>query len=221
MAASFGVRSTDPLALADGANVVVHLRPAPLVAKVAAVTHLVREPAPWLARELALSGYLAGAGLPVVRASDLLPARVHEHDGAVMTFWQHEPHDPTASVGATQLGRMLRELHVVLRSCSLTLPELCTPFEDIGRWLARAGDTAPARMRSAFDRLVTELAGGGGQALHGDPHPGNVLMTARGPCGRIWRTAAPGRSPGTWPVSRAAAASTDRSPCGPTGRCRI
>jgi hypothetical protein len=38
VAASLGVYSSDPVVLADGANVVVHLSPAPVVAKVAAST---------------------------------------------------------------------------------------------------------------------------------------------------------------------------------------
>ena len=36
VAARFTVNSTEPVVLADGANIVVHLRPAPVVAKVAA-----------------------------------------------------------------------------------------------------------------------------------------------------------------------------------------
>ena len=72
-----GVRVQDPLVLADGANLVVHLRPAPLVAKVALSTHLIREPAQWLARELTVAAHLDRTGAPVVRASDLLPTVVH------------------------------------------------------------------------------------------------------------------------------------------------
>lgn len=183
VAASFAVRSDDPLVLADGANVVVHLRPAPVVVKVAATTHLVRDPRPWLDRELTLTAHIAASGLAVVRPSDLLPARVHEHDGAVLTFWRHEPHDPTVTIEPEQLGGMLRELHAALAACPLTLPRLATPFEDIGRWLERAGAAAPRRMRQAYDQLRAELAGDDGQALHGDPHPGNVLMAPRGP---VW-----------------------------------
>ena len=54
---------TDPVILADGANVIVHLSPSPVVAKVAASTPAVRpDPAAWLQRELDLSGsWPAGA----------------------------------------------------------------------------------------------------------------------------------------------------------------
>lgn len=183
VAASHGVRSDDPLVLADGANVVVHLRPAPIVAKVAATTHLVRDPRPWLGRELPLSAHIAASGLAVVRPSDLLPPRVHELGAAVLTFWRHEPHDPMSLVGAVRLGSMLRDIHDALRCYPVALPRLATPFEDIGNWLERAGATAPRQMRPRYDWLRAELAGNDGQALHGDPHPGNVLMTPRGP---VW-----------------------------------
>ena len=48
VAARLGVRCTDPVILADGANVIVYLSPAPVVAK---VTPAVRpEPAAWRGR---------------------------------------------------------------------------------------------------------------------------------------------------------------------------
>ena len=51
VAAGLGVYCHDPVVLADGANVVVHLSPAPVVAKVAASTTAVRpDPAAWLQR---------------------------------------------------------------------------------------------------------------------------------------------------------------------------
>ena len=91
LARAHGVRVHEPLVLADGADLVVHLRPAPLVAKVALSTHLVREPAAWQARELAVAAHLDRAGVPVVRASDLLPAVVHELDDQVLTSWNTCP----------------------------------------------------------------------------------------------------------------------------------
>jgi hypothetical protein len=60
VAASLGVYSSDPVVLADGANMVVHLSPAPVVAKVAASTTAVRPAAAWLQRELELGGVRTG-----------------------------------------------------------------------------------------------------------------------------------------------------------------
>lgn len=63
VAASLGIHSRDPVVLADGANVVVHLRPAPVVAKVAASTTAVRAAAAWLQRELDVTRFLVGRAL--------------------------------------------------------------------------------------------------------------------------------------------------------------
>ena len=90
VAASLGVRGTDPVILADGANVIVHLSPAPVVAKVAASTTALRpEPAAWLQRELDVTGFLAGRGIPAVVPSPEVPATVHHGDGQVMSFWRY------------------------------------------------------------------------------------------------------------------------------------
>ena len=181
VARTYGVVSHDPSVLADGANVVVHLRPAPLVAKIAATTHLVREPADWLARELHVATHLARAGLPVVLPSDLLPPRVHARGPDLMTFWQHLPHDPGALVAPERLGEMLRDLHAALRSAHPELPRLITPFEDVSRVLDRADPVTTTGMRRAFDRVLDRLPRDApDQALHGDPHPGNLLLGADG-----------------------------------------
>jgi hypothetical protein len=64
-AAALGVTGVEPAILADGANVIVHLTPSPLVAKVAASTVAVcLDVDAWLGRELDLACFLAAAGLP-------------------------------------------------------------------------------------------------------------------------------------------------------------
>ncbi len=78
--------------LADGANIVVHLRPAPVVAKVAASTRAVRPSVQdWLQRELDVSAFLADEGVPVVPPSPELPATAHHENGHVMSFWRYLP----------------------------------------------------------------------------------------------------------------------------------
>ena len=169
-----GLRVDDPQVLSDGANVVVHLRPAPVVAKVAAVTHLVREPRAWLERELGIAVPLAGPGVPAA------------FDGRLMTFWTRLPDDGRRDVPPAVLGEMLRELHAAMRSCPVPLPRLATPLEDIRRFLTRAqrsGTAGSARMAEAFDRTVRELPDALDQPLHGDPHPLNLL---HGPSGWTW-----------------------------------
>jgi Ser/Thr protein kinase RdoA (MazF antagonist) len=182
-AAGLGVHCADPVVLADGANVIVHLRPSPLVAKVAATTTAVRaDPAAWLQRELDVARYLTEAGAPVMTPSPEVPATAHRADGHVMSFWAYlTPSDSGAPDEAT-IGSMLRDLHGVLRSYPTTQPTL-PPLGDIPAYLARPRARLSAADASAlgeaFSRLTGDLASAvadtPGQALHGDAGAGNLM----------------------------------------------
>ena len=183
VAVSLGVRCTDPVILADGANVVVHLSPAPVVAKVAASTTAVRpEPAAWLQRELDVTGFLAGGGAPVVAPSPEVPATVHHVDGQVMSFWQYvDSH--RALPGEATIGSMLRDLHAALRDYPGQAPVLA-PLGDIPAFLARPQTTLPATqaaaVAAAYERLTAELGSYQAQPLHGDASAGNLMATGTG-----------------------------------------
>jgi Ser/Thr protein kinase RdoA (MazF antagonist) len=183
-----GLPADDPRVLADGANLVVHLAPAPVVAKVAASSRLVREAPEWLARELEVASAVRAAGVAAVAPSPMVEARVHEHDGVAMTFWELVPPGPSEPPAPEQLGAMLAGLHAALRASRLALPRLA-PLDDVPRFLARAAATgalAPgdrARLAAAYERLTASVAPGFEQPLHGDAHPGNLLA---GPAGWLW-----------------------------------
>ncbi|MCZ2846946.1 phosphotransferase [Modestobacter sp. VKM Ac-2978] len=175
-----------PALLSWGVNAVVHLRPAPVVARVAVYTPLLRpEIRRPFTRELALAAALTAAGAAVVPPSDLLPPGPHEHDGLTVSFWRHvdvSPDRPTAE----QAGRSLAELHEVLG----TLPPLWTgspldrPLEDLAVFRDTGTELGadPAVLREVGE-LVTALRPrlvGAEMTLHGDTHPGNLLVTGEG-----------------------------------------
>jgi hypothetical protein len=88
VAARLGIACSEPVVLAGGANVIVHLSPAPVVAKVAASTPAVRPDAgAWLQRELDVALFLTRYGAPVLEPSPDVPATPHHGDGHVMSFW--------------------------------------------------------------------------------------------------------------------------------------
>ena len=71
-----GLPGDDPEVLSSRGNVIVHLRPAPVVARVATLTAWTRsDPLRWLAREVAVAGYAAGQGGPVVAPTALADPR--------------------------------------------------------------------------------------------------------------------------------------------------
>ncbi|HEV2781950.1 MAG TPA: phosphotransferase [Actinophytocola sp.] len=189
VAGRYGVRCTDPVVLHVGSNVLVHLRPAPVVARVAnLVAELRPGVATWFARDLALSSYLADRGVPVVRPSADPPAGPHEHGGLVLSFWTHVPHDPHRRPTPAEVGRALGGLHAALRGYTGPLPEE-GPIGDLRQvldLLERDGVLAGARLaklRAEGARLAGEVLALPKQALHGDAHPGNLLAT---PDGLLW-----------------------------------
>jgi hypothetical protein len=203
VAASLGVHSSDPVVLADGANVVVHLSPAPVVAKVAASTTAVRPAADWLQRELDVTRFLAGRGAPVMTPSPEVPATVHHGDGQVMSFWRYlipsggDPSGgdargrdasgggPGGGVLASEdvIGPMLRDLHAELARYPGQLPVLA-PLQDIPAYLARPQTAlTPAEagaLAAAHARLTAELGSFPARPLHGDAGAGNLMATSAG-----------------------------------------
>jgi len=187
VAARFGLATEEPVVLADGANIVVHLRPAPVVAKVAASTPAVRrDNQHWLQRELDVSAFLTAEGAPVVPPSPELPATTHHDDGHVMSFWRYlPPADPRRRPDEETIGSMLRDLHAVLRRYPIATIPVLAPLQDIPAYLARpqtqVTQERKAALAAAYQRLTAELdPAAPQQALHGDAGGGNLMATDRG-----------------------------------------
>jgi hypothetical protein len=81
------LRVEEPVVLNDLFSLMVHLRPAPVVARVATCMPKVRKPiSAWLEREIAVTTFLSERGAPVVAPSRELPPGPHERDGFPISF---------------------------------------------------------------------------------------------------------------------------------------
>ena len=185
VAAGLGINSTEPVVLADGANVIVHLSPSPVVAKVAASTPEIRpEVGAWLQRELDVAGWLHGRAAPVAEPSPEVPATVRHGDGHVMSFWRYLPPANRDRPDERTVGSMLRDLHEALRGYPAAIQELA-PLGDIPAYLARPQTrlegAEKAALAAAYARLTAELdPAAPHQALHGDAGVGNLAATDHG-----------------------------------------
>jgi hypothetical protein len=187
-----GLRVEVPVVLNDLFSLMVHLEPAPVVARVATRMPKLRSPIEeWLEREIAVATFLSEQDAPVVAPSRELPPGPHEAEGFWVSFWTYVEPDPDRTPTANDCSAMLLELHDVLRLYPGELPMLGAG--DIPRGLealAHAGDAVSEAdavlLHSSVERLrsMWESPIGNIQPLHGDAHPSNLIATRDG--GLVW-----------------------------------
>jgi aminoglycoside phosphotransferase (APT) family kinase protein len=212
VAAEHGVACEDAEVLSAGSNVLVHLRPSPLVARVMTGTVVLRDdPERWLRREVAVTEFLAPTGL-AVRPSPLIVAGPFERDGLWMTFVEFvggTGHHERLGSGddAERFGRALHELHDALAPYDGDLAgfaDLGRDFERLRRALRPSAELSAERIDSLGERLAALretlfAASLPVRALHGDASVGNLLRT---PSGLLWNDFEDAfRGPVQWDVS--------------------
>ncbi|HEY3567524.1 MAG TPA: aminoglycoside phosphotransferase family protein [Thermoanaerobaculia bacterium] len=189
VARDYRVPFTDPVILASRSNLLLHLRPAPVVARVALATAILRpDVREFLAREVAVAGFLAMRGARAVPPSQEIPPGPHEMRGQVMSFWRFVEPAPDRQPSVAAAAEALQELHGALRDFPGELPYLPPPLVEIPRLLdriERRGDVPAsdlALLREAWERLAPVLRSPARpvQALHGDAHLRNLIPTAGG-----------------------------------------
>jgi len=187
VAAAHGLAPDAAIVIHSGSNVLVHLRPAPVVARVMTGTVAIHDdPSTWLGREISVLEFLAPSGLAVA-PSPLIASGPHHHDGLWMTFmgWIPDVEPATLLDDAHRLGRALRDLHDELRPFDGDLGDLDALREDIERLHGQLRP-ADARQANAISSLRARLDALGEvvfestlptQALHGDVSLSNLLHT--------------------------------------------
>jgi hypothetical protein len=195
IAARRGIAPDEAVVIHSGSNVLVHLRPAPVIARVMTGTVALHDdPASWLTREIAVLEFLAPSGL-AVSPSRFVPPGPYCCDGLWMTFIEWVPEVEPAREGrsgvhvddARGLGRMLRQLHDQLRPFDGELNGLRELRQDIERLLSQLRPTdahqrdAVASLGERLDMLRTTVFESDlpTQTLHGDVSLRNLLRTPR------------------------------------------
>jgi Phosphotransferase enzyme family len=192
VAAEEGLRFTEPKILRDRGNLLVHLAPAPVVARVATLTGTRRAGEGWLRREVAVARFLASAGAPVVAPSAEIDAGPHTHEGISLSFWDYVE-ETGAPLDAAEAGRRLRVCHEALAKYEGELEPLGT-LTEAEQWLeelaaeGRIDEDSASRLRGDASevRRRIEALGLPVQAVHGDAHLDNVINTASGPLWNDW-----------------------------------
>ena len=182
-----GVEVDAPRILQDWNDTIVHLAPAPVVARVR-TSWLDDEPEQTFARELAVVAHAAARSAPVVQSTVHPPAGPHRRDDLVLTFWEFVE-ELSGEVTPQEAGRALRALHDAISDYPQPLPPLWARLDraqhvadDATALPALAGDDRRflsetlRELRSRFEAFALDE-----RPLHGGPHLANLLRTPAGP----------------------------------------
>ncbi|MCC3774586.1 phosphotransferase [Streptomyces sp. UNOB3_S3] len=196
-----GLRADEPRVLHDVFNVLVHLAPEPVVVRVpslgfAGAEELERKQR----RELAVTGWLADTGAPVVRPSPLVPREPVVTGGTSLTFWEFVSEEKPAA-DEDLLQRFVEqtgnaaELHALLAGYPGELPVLSPLVPGLRPLLDKLAERRPDGLTTAdLDRAEAEYAalealvadlpahfpGSRLQPLHGDSPAYNMLRVTGG-----------------------------------------
>ena len=178
-----GHNADDAEVLNNSDRIVLRLLPCGVVARVGPSAHHAG-----FEFEVEVARRLAEASGPVAELEPQAGHRVYARDGFVISLWTyHEPTGP--EIAPAGYATALMRLHAALRQTSLAAPHVT---ERIAGAQAEIDDRArtpelpgPDRelLSTTLSRLSTSISRGGAgeQLLHGEPHPGNLLRTKKGP----------------------------------------
>ena len=182
-ASSLGLRADDVIVLHDSNKLTLRLLPCDVLARVAPVAHQVAQ------FEIELAQRLAQSGSPVAALEPRADPRVYERDGFAVTLWTYYmPAAPAPEVSPADYAGALRRLHAGLRELDIPAPHFTDRVEEAQRLVA-SRDHTPALAEADRELLGGTLRslrrvigdrGAAEQLLHGEPHPGNVLVTNKG-----------------------------------------
>jgi hypothetical protein len=173
----------DAIVLNNSNKLALRLLPCDVLARVAHVGHEVAQ------FEVDLAQRLAETDSPVASVEPRVKPRVYERDGFAVTLWTYyEPVVPQ-EVSPTDYADALERLHAGMRKIDLPAPHFTDRVAEAQQIVANR-DRTPALADDDRALLSTTLRSLRGaiedrdadeQLLHGEPHPGNVLSTKRGP----------------------------------------
>jgi hypothetical protein len=196
-----GLEVTEPTVLYDVFSAVVHLQPAPVVARIPLVLPAnLLDPAVAAARqqrELDVAQWVYEQGAPVVRPSPLVPRHSVQRDGFSMSFWEYVEHDKSSEPDYEQGTVRSAALHALLADYPGELPWFAPVTSAVPEGLEELSADTPLlgaedadRARREWDVLSTLCSTREAwakafpdsqlQPIHGDAPYYNIIPTAQG-----------------------------------------
>jgi hypothetical protein len=181
-AVALGLRVANATILQDSNRLTLRLLPCDVLARVAPTAH---QAAPF---EVELAQRLAAAGSPAAVLDPRVEPRVHPRAGFLVTLWTYYETTGRPEATPAEYAGALHRLHASMRGLDLATPHFTDRVEQAQRLVASPtytpalADADRAFLAGTLRDLRAAVTGRTGieQPLHGEPHPGNVLVTGDG-----------------------------------------
>lgn len=186
-ARALGLSDITPIVLSDGGNLIVHLAPHAIVARI--VILISGEDADRsnksLSRELCVACHLHSKGVPVLLPTELIDAGPHRVGGTWMTFWRYVAPTKLESLTPCEAVQLVNMLSVAIKDFSDVIPILGV-WNRACKSAMRLRGKSDYRIQSLLKVFLTidEQMQNIETALlipsHGDAHVRNLLASPEG-----------------------------------------
>ncbi|MGG3279932.1 phosphotransferase family protein [Paenibacillus solani] len=188
--AYFGLTDVTPLVLSRGGNIIIHLAPHPIVARVATFSitdqqdhHICKR----LEQELLVASHLYEQGVPGLRPVYLAGEGVYKLDGHWMTFWEYVPPTTLPFPSPRDAVDMVNTLSLAMEQYTGHIPILgvwSRIHQSVNR-LSKHPDVRIQHLIHKFNELDQQMHADSMLLVpsHGDAHARNLLPS---PKGWIW-----------------------------------
>lgn len=180
VAAACGLSAEDAVVLQNSSKAAIRLLPCDVLARIS------RWGPESVQLEVDLAVGLAAAGCPIGVLDPRVEPRAFRRDGFTVTLWTF--YESVPELSAADYSLALQRLHAGMRTVELPAPHALDRVEAAQRLLADRELTPelPEDQRQLLSDVLLRMSPllgdrDGGQLLHGEPHPGNVLATRDGP----------------------------------------
>jgi len=183
-ASTLGLTADDAIVLHDSNRVAMRLMPCDIVARVAGAAHAGIAPL-----EIEIAQRLTDIAAPVAAVAPRVGHRVYQRDGFRITLWTYYDRVAHPAVQPAAYAGALERLHAGLRNLDVITPHFTDRVAEAHQLVDRPEETpeladADRELIGTTLRSLTRAIAWRNpaeQVLHGEPHPGNVLNTTRGP----------------------------------------
>jgi len=184
VASALGLQVDDAVVVNNSDRIAVRLIPCDVLARVAPPAHQAGAQF-----EVEVARRLAETDSPVAELEPRVEPRAYVRDTFAITLWTYYAPVAPTDIAPADYAHALIRIHAGLRRIDLAAPHFTDRVAEAQKVVGDREqspellDADRELLSNTLGHLKTAISGRGSgeQLLHGEPHPGNLLNTARGP----------------------------------------